>query len=300
MRILAAIVTHNRCDLLQRCLDHIEAQTLVPDGVLVVNNASTDGTEAMLMLRDTRFISQDNVGSAGGWHRCIEVALKENFDAVWLMDDDGYPHSHALATLVKAWQPSAACISSVVVKENDPEAFVFPFPLLDAVGLPVLLGNPRKLRRIHELEPFTKEGAYPFAHLFNGALINLAAVRQVGNVDRDFFIYGEEVDYFFRLRRYGRVCSILNALHMHPDVSQRPYTPVKVYYYIKNMLVLNSRYFNWPLLRHGLAVVAVLARTAKRNGIAVAISYVIGKGAPAFYSAIGRGLAGKVGKDFDE
>ena len=300
MRILAAIVTYNRCDLLQRCLDHIEAQTFVPAGVLVVNNASTDRTEAILRLRGTRFISQNNVGSAGGWHRCIEVALKEGFDAVWLMDDDGYPHSHSLETLVKAWLPSLACISSVVVKENDPEAFVFPFPVLDAAGLPVLLGNPRKLHRIHELEPFAKEGAYPFAHFFNGALINLAAVRRVGNVDRDFFMFGDEVDYFFRLQRDGKVLSILDALHMHPDVSQRPYTPAKVYYYLKNTIVLNRRYFNWTFLRHWLAIVAVLVRTAKRNGIAVAISYVFGKGAPAFYSAIARGLAGKLGKDFDD
>lgn len=299
MKILAAIVTHNRCNLLQRCLDHVEAQTLKPEGVLVVNNGSTDGTEAMLFVRGIRFISQDNVGSAGGWHRCIEVALEEEYDAVWLMDDDGYPHSQALATLVRAWLPGVACMSSVVVKENDTKAFVFPFPVLDAEDLPLLFGNPRKLRNFKELESFAKDGAYPFAHFFNGSLINLAAVRQVGNVERDFFMFGDEVDYFFRLRRYGKVFSILNALHMHPDVNQRPYTPVKVYYYIKNTLILNRRYFNWPWLRHVLAVVAVLVRTAKRNGLAVAISYVVGKGAPAFYSAIERGLAGKVGRDFD-
>lgn len=300
MKILAAIVTHNRCNLLQRCLNHVEAQTRKPEGVLVVNNASTDGTEAMLMVRGIRFISQDNVGSAGGWHRCIEVALEEDYDAVWLMDDDGYPHSQALETLVKAWLPGVACMSSVVLKEKDPKAFVFPFPVLDAEGQPVLLGYPRKLQYVQELEPLVKEGVYPFAHFFNGALINLAAVRQVGNVDRDFFMFGDEVDYFFRLRRYGPVYSNLNALHMHPDVSQRPYTPAKVYYYTKNTLVINRRYFKWPLLRHGLAVVAVLARTSKRNGITVAISYVFGKGAPAFYSAIVRGLAGKLGKDFDD
>jgi hypothetical protein len=86
---------------------------------------------------------------------------------------------------------------------------------------------------------------------------------------------------------------------MHPDVSMRPYTPAKVYYYTKNTLVLNRRYFDRPWLRHCLAVVAVLIRTAKRNGLAESISYVIGKRAFTFYAAIRRGLIGKVGKDFE-
>ena len=86
---------------------------------------------------------------------------------------------------------------------------------------------------------------------------------------------------------------------MHPDVTKRPYTTDKVYYYIKNTLVLNRRYFNWPWLRHLLAVLAVLARTAERNGLAEAISYVVGKRASTFYAAIGRGLIGKVEKDFE-
>lgn len=299
MKILAAIVTHNRRDLLQRCLDHIESQARIPDGVLVINNASTDDTEAMLLRRGVRFITQENLGSAGGWHRCMEVALEEKFDSVWLMDDDGYPHSCALAELEKAWAPGVACMSSVVVKEDSPDCFVFPFPVLGGDGLPALISHPRKLRRVQELASVAKEGIYPFAHLFNGALVNLAAVRQVGNVNRDFFMFGDEVDYFFRLRRYGQVYSVLSALHMHPDVSMRPYTPAKVYYYTKNTLVLNRRYFDRPWLRHCLAVVAVLIRTAKRNGLAESISYVIGKRAFTFYAAIRRGLIGKVGKDFE-
>lgn len=299
MRILAAVVTHNRCTLLQRCLDHIDAQSRKPDGVLVVNNASTDGTVSMLSSRGTPFVTQENLGSAGGWQRCIQYALDEGFDAVWLMDDDGYPDAHALGALELAMVPGVVCASSVVVKEDAPDEFVFPFPVLNAKGLPVIFRNPRKLHHLAELEAASMDGSYPFAHFFNGALIDIAAVRQVGNVDSAFFMFGDEVDYFFRLRAAGKVCSVLSARHMHPDVSKRPYTPTKVYYYLKNTLVLNRRYFDWPWVRHGLAVVAVLVRTGQRNGWGVALSYVAGKSAPAFYSAIGRGLAGQVGRDFN-
>lgn len=299
MKILAAVVTHNRCALLQRCLEGIDVQTRKPDDVLVVNNASTDGTLDMLRQRGTRFITQHNLGSAGGWHRCIEVALDEGFDAVWLMDDDGFSAANALEILERALSPGVACASSIVVKETSPAEFVFPFPVLSDNGLPVIFRRVRKLRRVEDIAAVSPNGRYPFAHFFNGALIDLNAVRAVGNVDKGFFMFGDEVDYFFRLRKVGQVFSVISARHLHPDVSQRPYTSAKVYYYLKNTLVLNRRYFDWPWVRHGLTVAAVLMRTAQRNGLGEALSYVVGKRAPAFYTAISRGLKCKVGKDFN-
>ncbi|MDQ1373454.1 MAG: rhamnopyranosyl-N-acetylglucosaminyl-diphospho-decaprenol beta,3/1,4-galactofuranosyltransferase, partial [Actinomycetota bacterium] len=46
------MVTYNRRDLLAECLDRIERQSRPPDHVLVIDNASTDGTPAMLAERD--------------------------------------------------------------------------------------------------------------------------------------------------------------------------------------------------------------------------------------------------------
>ena len=158
---------------------------------------------------------------------------------------------------------------------------------------------PRKVPNLSQLRAMAAEGQYPFAHFFNGALVSLDAARRVGNVNREFFLFGEEVDYFFRLRQVGAVVSILSALHYHPDVSNRPYTLAKVYYYVRNTLVLNMRYFDLVYLRHLGALAAVLARTANRNGISFALSLLIGTGAPAFYGAIFKGLKGQIGKDFN-
>jgi rhamnopyranosyl-N-acetylglucosaminyl-diphospho-decaprenol beta-1,3/1,4-galactofuranosyltransferase len=299
VKILAAIVTYNRRELLSRCIDRLQAQTRAPDSLLIVNNASSDGTTEMLDARGVAYVTQPNLGSAGGWHRAIAHAQEHGFDAVWLMDDDGRPDVGALAKLEAALVPSVACASSVVVCEHDPERFVFPVPLLNRNGLPVLLRWPRKLRTRSELAVQAKSGTYPFALLFNGALISMEAIKAVGNVEPDYFMFGDEVDYFCRLRRHGAVLSVLNAVHYHPDVGGRPYSPAKVYYYVKNSLIIHRRYFDQPLLRNVLALVAVLARVARRNGIGNALSYVAGRQAPAFYGAIRRGLSGQVGKDFD-
>jgi len=299
MKVLAMIVTHNRCNLLGRCIDHIQSQERQPDEILVINNASTDGTVEMLNQRRIHFVTQENVGSAGGWHRGIRYALEHGFDAVWLMDDDGFPDKHALEKLVPHLHTDTACVSSIVVRESEPDKFVFPFPMLNANFLPVLFSLRRKVSSLVDLRQIAKNGAYDFAHLFNGALINILAVRSIGNVNTDYFIFGDEVDYFFRLRQYGPVRSILDAIHYHPDVTSRPYTPQKIYYYVKNTLILNKKYFDQVVLRNVFTVAAALWRTAHRNSFSTALYYLAGGENQALYRAISRGLEGVPGKDYE-
>lgn len=299
MRILAAVVTHNRCVLLDRCVAAIQDQTRKPDALVVINNASTDGTVAMLDARGVQHIDQANLGSAGGWNRAISECLAQGFDAIWLMDDDGYPDAGALAALERELTPEMACVSSVVLREDEPTHFVFPFPLLDKARLPVILARQRKLATLTELVGIAPDGSYPFAHLFNGALIARSAIEAAGTVETGFFMFGDEVDYFFRLRQVGEVRSILAARHYHPDVTKRPLTPAKLYYYLKNTLVLNRRYFNNVPLRGALTVGVGLARFGLRNGVGALAGTLLGRNRRVVPRALVRGLRGQIGPDFD-
>ncbi len=298
MNILAGIVTHNRCRLLERCVDHVLGQSRPPNRLVVINNASTDGTVKMLERKEIDFVTQPNVGSAGGWKRAMEEALAGDWDAVWLMDDDGYPAPDALEVLERNLTPQTACISSIVLREDEPDTFVFPFPVLDEAGLPVLVARSRKLKRLDQLERAVRGDTYPFAHLFNGALIPTEVIRRIGDVNSDFFLMGDEVDYFMRMRAIGQVVSHLGARHLHPDVSRRRLDPAKLYYYVKNSIILNHRYFNKAAARDLMTVAAALGRTARRNSLAEALSYVGGRRAPVLWRAIFRGLKGQVGPDF--
>jgi GT2 family glycosyltransferase len=298
MKILAIIVTYNRCELLARCVEHVQSQSLQPDEILVINNGSTDNTEAMLKARGVTIITQANLGAASGWHRGIEYALEHGCEAVWLMDDDGFPETSALAALKPRLVPGVACASSVVLREDQRGHFVFPFPVLNKAGMPALFGSHHRLITLDELRSIAPNGVYPFAHLFNGALISIAAIKLIGNVDREYFIYGDEVDFFFRLRKVGAVISVLDAIHFHPDVSGRPYNAMKVYYYVRNSLVLNGRYYEHAWVRHGFVLLLILLRLFKRNGPGFVLSLLAGARSDIFYKAVSRGLEGKLGKDF--
>jgi rhamnopyranosyl-N-acetylglucosaminyl-diphospho-decaprenol beta-1,3/1,4-galactofuranosyltransferase len=99
MKIDAAVVTHKRCKLLGRCIGRLQSQTRPPDQVIVISNSSADCSVDMLNARGVSLIMQESTGSCGGWPRRIQYAMDEDFDAIWLMDDDGFPHEDALVRL---------------------------------------------------------------------------------------------------------------------------------------------------------------------------------------------------------
>lgn len=294
MKILAIVVTYNRSKLLARCIDYLVSQERKPDEILIINNGSTDDTESVLLDKKVSFITQANAGGAGGFQRGIEFGLTNGFDAIWLMDDDGYADEKALCILEKAMVPGVVCASSVVLREDDPKYFVFPFTLLDSSGYPALFRYPRKLSKISELRPYAYNGTYPFAYFFNGALISLEGIRKIGGINRSFFIYGEEVDYFFRLRQLGSVISVLDAIHYHPDVTKRSINIDRLYYLIRNSIILHKRYFNFALLRNFLVLGVVLFRVVKRNGFHDVVSLLMGSKSNIFYRAIYDGLRGNL------
>src|SRR5262249_23266722 len=94
--------------LLAESLQAIAQQTYAPSMVVVVDNASDDGTadllDAELAGRDALDVvtATQNTGGAGGFAIGIHRALAHDPDAIWLMDDDTVPEPSALAELVDA------------------------------------------------------------------------------------------------------------------------------------------------------------------------------------------------------
>ncbi len=67
-KIIAIVVTYNRQYLLSECIASLRMQTKKIDKILVINNGSTDNTEAWLRCqKDIEFITQENLGGAGGF-----------------------------------------------------------------------------------------------------------------------------------------------------------------------------------------------------------------------------------------
>ena len=74
--VIAVVVTYNRQFLLEQCIDALKKQTCKIDKILVINNGSTDKTEAWLRGQPgIEFITQQNLGGAGGFYTGIKTAV---------------------------------------------------------------------------------------------------------------------------------------------------------------------------------------------------------------------------------
>lgn len=104
---VAVVVTYNRKELLRQCVVKLLAQAGASCDVMIIDNASTDGTEEMIRseFRRPEVIYENtgsNLGGAGGFEYGVGKAVRLGYEYVWIMDDDTLPEETALAELFAA------------------------------------------------------------------------------------------------------------------------------------------------------------------------------------------------------
>jgi len=171
----------------------------------------------------------------------MRLALSEGVDWVWLMDDDGVPATTSLQELLgaAAQRPTPTVLNSTVVDPEDPEVLTFGVWQQDEHGRPRrLISNYASLAALAGPAGYF-EG---WGCFFNGTLLPREVIRTVGFPDGRFFIRGDEVDYYFRVRRTHPIATVLAATHYH----RRPTGSIhgiKLYYACRNSLHNERRYY---------------------------------------------------------
>ena len=208
--VTVLVVTYRARDLLAECLVSLAAQT-VAHRVLVVDNASTDGTAALLAERFPQvpvLRLASNTGFAGGLAAGL-AEVRTRWTA--LLNDDATAAPDWLERLLAAArdEPGAAALTSRMLLADGVHVNNLGVGLTRAgYGFDLGLGRPA-------------DGGFPavtevFGFSGGAALLDTAAVRAVGGSPAGFFLYYEDTDLSWRLRLAGhRIVSVPDAVVRH-------------------------------------------------------------------------------------
>ena len=202
INVSVIVVTYNRKALLMECLEALNRQTYPIQKIILIDNASTDGTkeevEASRYNNIDYVLMDKNTGGAGGFYRGLEKAKEEDCDWIWVMDDDTIPDISSLEKLIDG-------IHKIENHSNESISFI-----ASAVYGPngEYMNVPNISRRQSEngysgWYRMLNEGIVCVdSATFVSILIKRDAVMKCGLPCKDYFIWGDDIEYTSRLTKF--------------------------------------------------------------------------------------------------
>lgn len=215
MNIVAVIVTYNRKYLLKECLNAILNQKFKVSKIILVDNASSDGTheklinEGFLSLNIIDYIFlKKNIGGAGGFNVGINAALNYNPSWVWVMDDDTIPNYDCLYEMINSLNiidDKISFLASSVFGTND-----------EPMNVPSI-SNKKSINGYKDWYKYLRNGIVKINNAtFVSILVNTNAIKLYGLPCKEFFIWGDDIEYTQRLvKKYGNAYMIGNSIVIH-------------------------------------------------------------------------------------
>ena len=245
-KVLCVLVTYNRLEKLKTTLSHLEKQFVKPYGILVVNNASTDGTYEFLeewkkdnSINKYIFHSESNLGGAGGFATAIEKSLDIDYDWIYIGDDDAYLDETAILEF-----------ENFITKHDDEKLGAVCGKVLEFGEIAILhrrrvkLGMFRYKEVLIDNSEFEKEYFKIDQFSFVGSFIKKKVVQEIGLPIKDYFIWYDDTEYSVRVsNRYEVV--VVPKIVIHHDCAQALKSVTwKNYYGYRNQLDMIRR--NYP------------------------------------------------------
>lgn len=210
--VAAVVVTFNRLEKLKSVIAAIEEQTLPVATLLVIDNASTDGTGDYLASLEARVPLEvvtmaTNTGGAGGFAEGMLRGYTSGADHVWIMDDDCYPRPDALQSLVGGFDDAVAELGADVPFACSVVAYVD--------GSICEMNNPVTTWDWGRLLMKGQRNVMVTACSFVSVLIPRWAIAEFGLPYAEYFIWFDDREYTLRLTRECPGVQVLDSVVVH-------------------------------------------------------------------------------------
>ena len=228
------------------CLKSLQRITYPNYRVIVVDNGSTDGSGDRLRAEFCQHIfimTNKNLGFAGGNNAGIEYALSEEFSYLLLLNNDTQVlNGNFLHEMVRYAEdnPEVGVIGPTVYNtEKEVQHTILYFPtLFNTICRRYLQVGENACGKLQRVEAVS-------GCCF---LVRSKAIEEVGLLDENFFLYAEEIEWCYRMRKAGWKVIYLpvkSVLHYGAQTTKRE--PQKMYILKRSNLV-------YMLAKHGFTV----------------------------------------------
>jgi GT2 family glycosyltransferase len=273
-KVLVVVPNYNGRDTIERCLASVRDQTYRDIETVVVDNASQDGSDALVRAKFPGVKLIQNGYNAGWGIACNVGMAAAQSEYIALLNNDAYLDPECVAEMVKAinLDPKYGSCASRILLWQEPEKIEVCGLVIYADGSSVGRGR---------LKPFD---AYPdIEEVFCAndccCLYRRTMIEEIGEYDPDFFIYCDETDMGWRHQLAGWKCVYTPhavAYHAHSRAAGS-YSAFKAYHVERNRLFICMKYFPLP------ALAASFFYAAARYLAMVYLASSSGKGALAHY-----------------
>lgn len=274
--VACVVVTRDRRELLRECLGAIERQTHPLDHVVVVDNASSDGSPELVRREFPRaelLTLADNVGGAGGFHAGMRTAHGHGVAWLWLVDDDTIAAPDALERLLAApWRegglPEPSLLSSRVNWSD---------------GTPHPMNTPILRRRDTEgLVQAAAVGLLPLrAATFVSLLVSSRAIDRHGLPRQEFFLQADDIEFTARVLRSEVGYLVPDSVVEHRTATAHSFMsdPFRFYFHLRNTLYMLRGPAWAPAEKLALGWLALdsSARFLRINGFSVESAGTVGR-----------------------
>lgn len=264
-------VTWNRRDCIDTLLSSLQRLDYPNFEIIVVDNASCDGT--VEMLRDNYpetvvIANKENLGGSGGFNcgMCHVLARGES-RYIWLLDNDAEVYPDTLKELVAVLEGdhSLGVAGSAIVNPDDPGKFV-------ELGVNINWGK-------GFVAPFrencavddVKSGVYEVDFVpACSALVRTSLLDPDRLMDERYFLWWDDADFCCSIRERGaKIVCVTRSVVRHPTEKSRP---VINYYNLRNALLFFAKHASFS---HVVRSYAALVSSALK---VIVYNHITGRG----------------------
>ncbi len=275
--VVAIVVSFNTRELTRRALLALHKSSFSLKKIIVVDNASTDGSAEMVKAEFpdvVLIVNEANLGFGKANNRALQNCLDETYG--WLVNSDTEVHEETLQSLVGYLDnhPKVAMVGPQMV---------YPDGTLQSVGgyfptffnvlrylLPVTSFLPSRVRAwFHDMAVFPQTippDGLPVDYATGAAcLLRMSALKEVGFLGEEYFMYFEETDLAWRLKRKGfdvRVIATPPVMHVYGGSYTRTHDAERLKHFLLSLSLFVRKQYTGLRKFSLLALITLFGRVS--------------------------------------